>query len=245
MPAEAIAPRPVFDRFAHIGVRAQKQPGLNWIGVVFPVGRMTVAQMRGLADVARAFGDGDIRLTVWQNLLISGVPDGKIADAEAAIAALGLATQASSVRAGLVACTGNAGCRFAASDTKRHAEDIAQWCEARVAVDTPVNIHLTGCHHSCAQHYIGDIGLIACKVEEGEEQVEGYHLYVGGGFGPDAAIAREIYRDVKAADAPRAVERMLKGYLANRADGGETFIAFARRHDVDALKRLFDAEADE
>nr|ART38599.1 G393 [uncultured bacterium] len=241
VPAEAIRPRPDFDRSCHIGVHAQKQAGLNWIGVVLPVGRLTVAQMRGLAKVAQDFGDGDIRLTVWQNLLISGVADGNVAAAEAAIDALGLTTKATSIRAGLVACTGSVGCRFAAADTKRHADEIAVWCEERVAIDTPVNIHLTGCHHSCAQHYIGDIGLIACKVEEGEEQVEGYHITVGGGFGPDAAIGRDLYRDVKAQDAPRTVERMLKGYLTHRASPAETFIAFSRRHDVEALKEMFDA----
>ena len=248
VPCEATAPRPAFDRFAHIGVHQQKQAGLNWIGVVFPVGKATAAQMRGLAKIAQDFGDGDIRLTVWQNLLISGVPDNRVAEAEAAIAALGLATKATSVRAGLVACTGNVGCRFSASDTKRHAEDIAQWCEARLAIDTPVNIHLTGCHHSCAQHYIGDIGLLACKVEEGQgddvAQIEGYHIYVGGGFGPDAALGREIYRDVKAQDAPRTIERMLKGYLAHRASPEETFLTFSRRHEVDALRQLFEAEAE-
>ena len=81
------------------------------------------------------------------------------------------------------------------SDTKRHAEEIARWCETRVALDTPVNIHLTGCHHSCAQHFITEIGLLACKVEvsEDDEAVEGYHILVGGGFGPDAALGREIY----------------------------------------------------
>ena len=245
VPAEAIAPRPVFDRFAHIGVHKQKQPGLNWIGVVFPVGRIEAAQMRGLARISQDFGDGDIRLTVWQNLLISGVPDGKAADAEAAIAALGLASKATSIRAGLVACTGNVGCRFAASDTKRHAEEIARWCEDRLAIDTPVNIHLTGCHHSCAQHYISEIGLLACKVEQGEEQIEGYHIYVGGGFGPAAALGREIYRDVKAQDAPRTIERMLKGYLAHRASADETFLAFSRRHDIEALRSMFAAEAGE
>jgi ferredoxin-nitrite reductase len=244
VPAEAIAPRPAFDRAAHIGVHKQKQAGLNWIGVVFPVGKVTVAQMRGLARIAQEFGDGDIRLTVWQNLLISGVPDDKVAAAEAAIAALGLATKASAIRAGLVACTGNVGCRFAASDTKRHAEDIAQWCETRVALDTPVNIHLTGCHHSCAQHYISEIGLLACKVEEGEEQIEGYHIYIGGGFGPSAALGREVYRDVKAQDAPRTIERMLKGYLAYRVSPAETFLTFSRRYEVDALKTLFEGEAE-
>jgi ferredoxin-nitrite reductase len=211
------------------------------------VAKLTAAQMRGLAKVAADLGDGDIRLTVWQNLLISGVADDKVKLAVAAIDALGLTTQATSIRAGLVACTGNVGCRFSASDTKRHAEDIAQWCEARVELDGPVNIHLTGCHHSCAQHYIGDIGLLACKVDVGEdaEPVEGYHIYVGGGFGPDAALGREIYRDVKAQDAPRTVERMLKGYVAHRAGRDETFLAFSRRHEVEALTQMFDAEAGE
>jgi ferredoxin-nitrite reductase len=243
--ADALLPRPAFDRTAHIGVHAQKQEGLHWVGVVLPVGRMTVEQMRGLAAIAHELGDGDIRLTVWQNLLISGVPTDKIADCESRIAALGLTTKASSIRAGLVACTGNVGCKFAASDTKRHAEDIARFCESRLALDGPVNIHLTGCHHSCAQHYIGDIGLIACKVPTSEDgdTVEGYHIHVGGGFGPDAALAREIYRDVKAEDAPVTVARVLKAYLSHRASPQESFIAFSRRHDADAIKSLAAGEA--
>ncbi len=246
VPNEAIGPRPAFDRFAHIGVHAQKQPGLNWIGVALPVGRMTSDQMRALATVARDFGDGDIRLTVWQNFLISGVPDAKVAAAEAAIAALGLATAANSIRSGLVACTGNVGCKFAASDTKRHAEEIAAWCETRVPVDTPVNIHLTGCHHSCAQHFISEIGLLACKVQESEDgdPVEGYHILVGGGFGPNAALGRDIYRDVKAQDAPRRVEGLLKAYMAHRASPEESFLAFSQRLDVEALKAMCDEGAE-
>ncbi|MET0630957.1 MAG: NirA family protein [Xanthobacteraceae bacterium] len=245
VPAEALLPRPAFDRAAHIGVHPQKQPGLNWIGVVLPVGRMTAAQMRGLAEVARDLGDGDIRLTVWQNLIISGVPSDKVAAAQAQIDALGLSTSTNSIRAGLVACTGNVGCKFAASDTKRHAEEIARWCETRLELDGPVNVHLTGCHHSCAQHYIGDIGLLACKVQTSEDgdTVEGYHIHVGGGFGPDAAIAPELYRDVKAEDAPRTVERMLKAYLAHRVSPQESFLAFTRRHEVDALRALVESEA--
>ena len=244
-PAEAIRPRPRFDRSAHIGVHAQKQAGLCWIGVVLPVGKLTCAQMRGLAKIAADLGDGDIRLTVWQNLLISGVPADKVALAEAAVDALGLTTKANSIRAGLVACTGNVGCKFAASDTKRHAEEIARWCEARVALDQPINIHLTGCHHSCAQHYVGDVGLLACRVPVSDEgdTVEGYHVLVGGGFGPDAGLAREVYRDVKAEAVPATVERMLRSYLKHRAAPDEPFFAFARRHEVAALKDLFDAGA--
>jgi len=240
IPIEAIAPRPAYDRLAHIGAHPQKQDGLCWIGIVFPVGKVTPEQMRGLAAVARDFGDGDIRLTVWQNLLISGVPQARVAEAEAAIAALGLSTKASSIRAGLIACTGNAGCRLAMSNTKQHAEEIARWCEARVAIDGPINIHLTGCPNSCAQHYVGDIGLLGVKVQINEDgdQVEGYHVHVGGGFGPDAICGREIYRDVKAEDAPRTVERLLKAYLANRASADEGFLAFTRRHDIEALKTM-------
>jgi ferredoxin-nitrite reductase len=243
-PAEALAPRPAFDRAAHIGVHAQKQSGLSWIGVVLPVGRMSADQMRGLAGIAREFGDGEIRLTVWQNLLISGVPDDRLAAAQAAIDALGLATKTNAIRAGLIACTGNVGCKFAASDTKRHAEEIARRCEANLALDTPVNIHLTGCHHSCAQHYISEIGLLACKVEISEEApaVEGYHILAGGGFGPDAALGRELFRDVKAEDAPATVERILKAYLAHRASPAESFLAFANRHELEALKALIAAD---
>lgn len=244
VPAEAIAARPASDRLAHIGVHAQKQHGLNWIGVVLPLGKLTGAQMRGLAKIAADLGDGDIRLTVWQNLLISGVADDKVMLATTAIEALGLAVTASPIRAGLVACTGNAGCKFAASDTKRHAAAIADWCEGRVPLDTPLNVHLTGCHHSCAQHYIGDIGLIAAKVPNGSDDatVEGYHLFAGGGFGPDASIAHEIYRDIKADEAPRVVEGLLKAYMVHRASADETFAAFSRRYDGDGLRQLADAE---
>jgi ferredoxin-nitrite reductase len=243
VPSEAFAPRPAFDRMAHVGVHRQKQAGLNWIGVILPLGRLTCEQMRGLAKIARDLGDGELRLTVWQNLLISGVQDENVEIALEAVKALGLAVAASHIRAGLVACTGNAGCKFAASDTKRHAAEIGDWCESKVKLDTPLNIHLTGCHHSCAQHYISDIGLIAAKVPVGEEDtVEGYHLFAGGGFGPNADLGQEVYRDLKAEDAPKTVEKLLKAYLTHRASPDENFLTFARRHDGEALRQLADAE---
>ena len=237
---EAVAPRPAFDRMAHIGVHRQKQEGFNWIGVLLPLGKVTCVQMRGLARIAQDLGDGDIRLTVWQNLLISGVRDAHIELAVAAIKQIGLAVEASQIRAGLIACTGNAGCKFAASNTKLHAALIGDWCEPRVDIQTPLNIHLTGCHHSCAQHYISDIGLIAAKVPvgEGDDTVEGYHLFAGGGFGPNADIGQEVYHDLKAEDAPKTVEKLLKAYVSNRSSPDETFLSFARRHDGETLRKL-------
>ncbi len=245
LPLDACAPRPPVDRLGHIGVHAQAQDGLSYIGVVLPVGRVTAAQMQALADVAERLGDGDIRLTVWQNLLLSGIPDARIGEAQAAIEAAGLDWRASSVRAGLVACTGSAGCRFAASDTKHHAQAIADHLDGCLALDTPINIHLTGCHNSCAQHYIGDIGLLGARVavdEDGEETVEGYHVFIGGGYAGDAALAREFRRDVKAEDVPELIERMLRVYLAQRSAPQETFQQFSARFDIQHFQALVDSE---
>jgi ferredoxin-nitrite reductase len=244
-PVEAVAPRPAVDRMAHVGVHPQKQPGLSWIGVALPIGKITVGQMRGLAEIAREYGDGDLRLTVWQNLLISGVADEQIDSAVAAIEALGLSTRANSIRAGLVACTGSAGCRFAAAHTKHDADTIASWCEGRLTLDVPVNIHLTGCHNSCAQHLISDIGLLAARVEVTEEEtVDGYHIYLGGGFGSNAEIGRELCRDVPAEETPALIERLLRTYLTRRTSPSEGFLSFARRVDLDELRALAVAKAE-
>ncbi len=235
-----VATRAPTDRFAHVGVHRQRQEGLNWIGVVLPVGKLTADQAKGLAAIASGLGDGDVRLTVWQNLILSGIADADVAAAEDAVSKLGLSTAITPIRAGLVACTGNAGCKFAAANTKQHAMDIAGHVEARVAIDVPVNIHLTGCHHSCAQHYIGDIGLIGARVPVNEDgdTVEGYDVAVGGGFAENARIGRYLWKGVKASDAPRHVEALLKTYLAHRTNPAETFQAFTLRHDTARLEAL-------
>ncbi len=235
-----VKPRPPVDRLSHIGVHRQKQAGLNWIGAWTPLGRMLPEQMRALARAARECGDGDIRLTVWQNLLISGVPDAQIAQARGLIETAGLKIEVSNARAGLVACTGNKGCKFAASDTKGHALEIADHLDAKITLDQPVNIHLTGCHHSCAQHYIGDIGLIAAKVAVpgSEDEAEGYHIHAGGGYAEKGSIAKLVFSDVTAADAPARVEALLRAYMSHRAAPDESFHAFAARHEAPALAHL-------
>ena len=244
VPVEAMAPRPAFDRMAHIGVHKQKQDGQNWIGVALPLGKVTCEQMRGLAKITQDLGDGDIRLTVWQNLLIPGVRDANVELAISAIRAIGLDVEASQVRAGLIACTGRAGCKFGLADTKRTAAGVAEWCDPRVTIETPINIHLTGCHHSCAQHYISDIGMIGARIPVGDtdDTVDGFHIFTGGGFGPDADVGQEVFHDVTAEDAPVYVERLLKAYVTNRASPEETFLTFARRHDGETLRRLAAAE---
>ncbi len=240
--ASHVASRPVQDRHAHVGVHRQKQDGLSYIGVVLPVGKIMVEQMHELAAISRDLGDGDIRLTVWQNLLLSGIPDDRLEEAKARIEATGLDWRASSIRAGLIACTGSQGCKFAASPTKLNAEEIAAWLEPRVEMNVPVNIHLTGCHNSCAQHYIGDIGLIGARVSINEDgdTVDGYDIHVGGGFSDTPAIGREIYPAIKAEDCPQTVERLLKAYLANRSGPDQTFLDFTAGKEIDELKAMAD-----
>jgi ferredoxin-nitrite reductase len=240
-----VAPRPATDRFAHLGSHPQKQDGLRWIGVVLPVGKLTTDQMREVAAIARECGDGDLRLTVWQNFLFSGVPDARLAEVEARLAALGLSAKASSIRAGLVACTGATGCKFAASHTKEDALRIADHIEAAgLALDVPVNIHLTGCHHSCAQHYIGDIGLIGAKVPVNDDgdTVEGYDIVVGGGFAENARIGRELWKGIRADECATHVETLLRTYLAHRCGPEESFQVFTLRHEIEELRGLVNAQ---
>lgn len=230
---------PAYDRQAHIGVHAQAQPGKVWVGVSLPAGRMTADQMRGLAAISNTFGDGDIRLTVWQNLLISGVTASDADEVERRLKAVGLTSKASSVRTGLIACTGNTGCKLANSNTKDTAAAIAAHLDGRISLDTPINIHLTGCPNSCAQHYIGDIGLVGTRVpvpDSDGDTVDGFNILIGGGFGTDAAIAREAFHNVTCAECPAIIEKILRTYLDNR-QGRETFVEFMRRTEIPALVR--------
>lgn len=217
-------PRPAIDRQAHIGVHPQKQAGLNYIGVALELGRLSSDQMRVLADVAARFGAGDIRLTVWQNPLIPHIPDGQIEAACAMLEAAGMATHASAFAAGAVACTGKWGCKFAAAYTKQDALTLIRHLEARLKLDSPLNIHLTGCVNSCAQHYIGDIGLVGAAAPGGGE---GYNIVIGGGSDQDQGLARPLCGPVASEEIFAIVEHIVGSYLQRR-NGQETFLQFAR-----------------
>jgi len=211
--------------------------------VLLPVGRLTSSQLRGLADLAARHGSGALRLTVWQTLLISDIAEAKLDQVREEILRLGLHCDASNVRGGLVACTGAAGCKYAMAHTKQHAAALAEYIDPRVPLDTPVNIHFTGCPHSCAQHYMGDIGLLGTRVEAGEEMIEAYHVFVGGGYGAEQGIGRELFRNVLAAEVPGVVERLLLTYLENRATAAETFREFTSRIPAEHLKQLSEQPA--
>jgi len=235
-PTESCTPNQVENRLAHIDVHPQSEAGLNYIGVVFPVGRMTSDQARGLSEIARKYGTGQMRLTVWQNLLIPDIKDKDVKTVKAKIRKLGLDYSASNLRAGLVACTGNAGCKFAGADTKKHAMQVAEYLESKLTLDSPINIHVTGCHHSCAQHYIGDIGLIATKVEIDEDLVEGYDICIGGGWGANQSLVRLIVPGVPADEVGPKLEALLHRYLEHRSSPDEHFCSYASRSTDEELR---------
>jgi ferredoxin-nitrite reductase len=222
----------------HVGVYPQKQTGLNWVGVAIPVGTITPKQMLRLADLADNYGSGEVRLTVWQNLILPNIPGAFVETVKKALVKMGLHWQQSNLRSGLVACTGNSYCKFASSNTKGHALELADYLEKRVALDQPVNIHLTGCPNSCAQHYMGDIGLLGAKVKVAGETVEGYHVFVGGGFGAHQAVGRQVFQGISFEQLKGTLEKMLKGYLRRR-QAGESFQQFTQRHDLNTLQAIF------
>lgn len=226
---------------SHVGVFPQKQKGLNYIGATVPVGQLTPKQMLRIAEIADLYGSGEVRLTVWQNFIIPNVPDAYVATVTKTLRRAGFETQQSHLRSGLIACTGNRYCKFAQADTKGHALALADYLDKRVKLDQPVNIHLTGCPHSCAQHYMGDLGLLGTKVKRAGETLDGYHLFVGGGFGKNQAVGRQIFNGIAHDEVAPLLEKILRGYLRHRQEG-ESFQAFTMRHEVGALQGIFSNE---
>ena len=228
------------DKQGYLGIHPQSD-GKNYIGICTPVGRMTVSQMLALADIADEFGRSEIRLTVWQNLIIPGIPEEKLQAAITAIQATGLDYRNNPITGGIIACTGSRGCKYAAADTKGQALALGSHLAGRMILDLPINLHLTGCQHSCAQHYIGDIGMMGTRVKTDDGgTVDGYNIVLGGGVDDQQFIAREVWRSVKASEINPLIEQLLCAYLAGREDG-ETFAHFTRRLTVDQLQSLVDS----
>ncbi|MBI2947902.1 MAG: NirA family protein, partial [Verrucomicrobia bacterium] len=226
---------------SHVGIFPQKQTGLNYVGVAIPVGQITPKQMLRLAEIADNYGSGEIRLTVWQNLILPNIQDAYVETLKKALVKMGLHWRQSNLRSGLVACTGNSFCKFASSNTKGHALELADYLDKRVKLDQPINIHLTGCPNSCAQHYIGDIGLLGAKVKVAGETVEGYHVFVGGGFGSHQSVGRQVFQGISFDQLKPTMEKILKGYLRHRQPD-ESFRAFSQRHDLNTLQAIFSNE---
>jgi ferredoxin-nitrite reductase len=216
-----------------LGVYRQAQRGLNFIGVGVPVGRLSSKQIHRVADLAANYGKGEVRLTVWQNLILPHIPDAFVETVKRSLLRMGLSVDPSNLTGGIVACTGSKGCKYSATDTKGHAVRLAKVLDGRrLEIERPINLHFTGCPHSCAQHYCGDIGFLGAKLADG---TEGYHVVLGGGMGDEQGIAREIFRGVQADAVPDLVQNILRAFESDRATG-ETFVQWSRGKSVGELQ---------
>jgi ferredoxin-nitrite reductase len=190
-----------------------------------------------LAHLAQVYGSGTLRLTPWQNVLIPDVPDQHVPALQQASARLGLPASVTPAWSALVACAGNTGCSSSATNTTAHARALAGDLARRVPLDRPVNIHVSGCAKSCAQHHPSDIALLGTTIPHGDTSVEGYHVYVGTG---DEPFGRLLYQAVPAAEIPTLLTRMRHIYQNHRCTPDESFGVFVNRHAMAHLQQLFD-----
>ncbi|MEA5517190.1 precorrin-3B synthase, partial [Nodularia sp. UHCC 0506] len=232
-------------KYQHIGIHPQRQPGLCYIGVVLPLGRLESQQIRVLADLAQKFGSGTLRLTPWQNLLLNDIPQRSLTDLKHEIAALKLDISTSNINTALVACSGNQGCAASATDTKGDALALAKYLATHVSLNHPVNIHFSGCEKSCAQHSHSDITLLGVSLESEHGTLGAYHIYVGDNLHSEAIgdsnqkFGRPLYQYVTVAEVPVLLGQMLQVYKIQCQNRDESFGEFVNRYETAQLKPLF------
>jgi ferredoxin-nitrite reductase len=226
---------------AHVGVHAQKQDGLSYIGVPVKLGLTSGDQLIAVAGLVESFG-GDIRLTRQQNLVVTGVPNERVVEIVARLGALGLPLETNEIWANSIACTGEPHCNFSVGETKTRLESLIGHLESSFGADVAdLRLHLDGCPHACAQHWVGDLGFQATTGKDDDgNRLAAYDILVRGSLGPAAQIATPLFRRVASERLDGAVEGLVRGWLDGRADG-ESFAAFQRRlsdEDLGALAGL-------
>ncbi|MBI3321522.1 MAG: nitrite reductase [Candidatus Omnitrophica bacterium] len=222
----------------HVGVHAQKQPGLYYLGAPVLVGRITSPQMKRVADLCRRYGDGKtIRLTVRQNILLLNIPEANVEKALAGLAEVGLSINAHPIRRSVVTCTGTEFCKLAITETKARSRQIVEYLEKRVPLDEPLRIHMTGCPNACAQHQIGQIGMMGSKTKVDGQVVDAYDIFVGGRMGRGATFNHPVLRKIPATECARRLEQLLLGFVKQR-QAGEPFNAWCARVGDAALVKL-------
>ncbi len=213
----------------HLGVRAQKQPGLAYVGVPVHLGLISGDQMIAAADLAERVG-GDVRITRQQNFVLANVPEDDVEAVVAELAGIGFPLDVNRVRGGSIACTGEPHCNFSVTETKTRLGRLIEHLEERFGGKiAELRLNLDGCPHSCAQHWVGDLGFqgTTARDEQGARR-QAYDIFVRGGLGPDAAIGRPLFRRVPTEELDAAVEGLIRGWLDGRR-AGESFTQFSRR----------------
>jgi len=226
----------------HLGINAQKQPGLYYVGASVLRGRITPAQLRRAAELADEFGDGKLRATAQQNLIIVNIPEKHAETVANELTRAGLPVQTSAFARGTVACTGSEFCKLALTETKGFARWLSNELEERLpGFDQQIKLHITGCSNSCGQHWIADVGIEGKKVKAEGKMVDAYYFCVGGSLGEIASIARPVGYRCPATEVPDAVERLVVNYQANR-NAQESLRKFLARHSNEEIRAVLAGE---
>lgn len=222
----------------HVSVHPQKQSGLSCAGISVLRGRLRAEQLAAVADLADRYGNGEVRTTNMQNLLVPHVPDERIPELVAELDRHELPVSASPFARGAVACTGTEFCKLAITETKAFTRWLVEELEERLpGFEEQVRLNVTGCPNSCGQHWIADIGIEGKKVRAGGRLVDAYYFCVGGGVGAFQAIARPVGFRCAATEVPDAIERLLQTYLIRRFPG-EELRPFLARHSDEELREF-------
>jgi ferredoxin-nitrite reductase len=222
----------------HLGVHPQKQQGLSYIGVPVHLGLVSGDKLIAVADLAERFG-GEIRITRRQNFVLTGVPTSEVDAVVAELAEIGFPLDLNGLRGNSIACTGEPHCNFSVTETKSRLDGLVRHLEERFGDQVAeLRLHLDGCPHACAQHWVGDLGFQGTTLRDDDGvRRQAYDIFVRGGLGPGAEIGRPVFRRVATDELDAAVVGLVQGWLDERL-AGESFTAFSRRLDDDALGRL-------
>src|SRR5258705_696690 len=177
---------------AHTGVHAQKLEGPSYIGVPGQLGLTTGDQLIAVADLVESFG-GDIRLTRQQNLIVTGVSD--VAGTVAQLGELGLPLETNEIWANSIACTGEPHCNFSVGETKDRLRELVKHLETTFGDQiAELRLHLDGCPHACAQHWVGDLGFQATTGKDADgNRIGAYDIFTRGSLGPVPQIGRALF----------------------------------------------------
>jgi len=227
----------------HVGVHPQKQPGFSYAGVSVLRGRLRAEQLAAVADLADRYGNGEVRTTNLQNLIVPHVRNERIPELVDALAQHDLPVSASSFARGAVACTGTEFCKLAITETKSFTRWLVEELEERLpGFEEQVRLNVTGCPNSCGQHWIADIGIEGKKVRVNGRMEDAYYFCVGGGVGTFQAIARPVGYRCAATEVPDAIERLLRTYQLQR-DPHEELRPFLARHSDEELRTFLAGNA--
>ncbi len=223
----------------HIGVTPQRQPGLSAVGASVLRGRLSGDQLESLANLAETHGDGHLRATIMQNIVLVNIRNEQVRPLIADLKAIDLEVEVSPFWRGAIACTGTEFCKLAIAETKAFSKWLVSEMEDRLpGFDQQIKLHVTGCTNSCGQHWIADIGLEGKKLKQNGVSVDAFYFCVGGAIGRYARPARPLGFRATAEDTPAAIERLLRGYLAAREPAEDLRHYFARTSDEDLRTQL-------